>query len=179
MTDKTVACVTKTRITRGDATARKYRNIIRAELSNLGQGPFFCITMDTYRQARNNHWYEDSFGRQDERIAELCPELRKYQKWNLVGVRGPMHYKANACYWHSQAKQSASWDKGINPEYLNSTIVYGALPSDYQVVPFAMEWEELSAWLDARYDALMQAFRSDMRELFGAQLAPDALEAAH
>lgn len=180
-TDKVFAKIQKTRITgRFREGQGRHRHTVTAELHSLGgQAPYFSVTMDTYRQAGNGRWMEDSFGCQHDEVRRLFPSLAPYLRWHLVY---PMHYTANAAYW---AGLSPEWCKGgpndpPNREHFDSTTLWGALPGD-GAYPFGhpmddstMDRPMLAVLLAARLPALLALFRADMDRLFGAE-APEAL----
>lgn len=133
-TDKTFAKIEKTRITgRFREGQGRRRHTVTAELHSLaGQHPYFSITMDTYRQAGNGRWVEDTFGCQHDEVRRLFPALAPYLRWHLVSTDGPMHYVANAVYWAGLNKEWCKGGKGDPPnrEAFDETTLWGALPGD-------------------------------------------------
>lgn len=156
----TLAKVTKSRPFEGD--------IMRAiaVLEDLGHGPYFAITCDI----RTERGRDVGGGAMLEGIARTFPEtLGPYIKWHLVSFdRGPMHYEANALYWAGMSGYcDGEPNDPPNADHFRSTVVYGAVEGDTDTDPMELSADELSEWLRARYPALMQAFREDMRKLFG------------
>ena len=65
------------------------------------QDPYFAITADIHRIAKNGRKVWEAGGCLHEDIHRLFPSLRPLIKWHLFGkTKGPIHYKANARYWH-------------------------------------------------------------------------------
>lgn len=147
---------------------------IKAQLHDLGQGPYFSMTFDEY-EARGGRWRWCSGGAGVEQYREHFPEVRKYAKWHLVSVeRGPMHYIANALYWAG----CSGWCDGAKnspPHWDNlmSTIVWGGAPTDirdyeaFSQAFYQRDAVKLKALLNARFDGLMATFDAAMNELFG------------
>lgn len=134
------------------------------ELHDLGQGAYFSVTGEDRKVGRRI----DACGCMHDDIIRHFPEMEKYIKWHLVNVKsGPMHYIANSLYWAG----FSGWcdgkkDSPPNMDYLKSTCIYGALPSDKKTDLSKLNKEELTAWLNGRFDELIKAFDKDMKELF-------------
>lgn len=146
------------------------------------QDPYFSITGDIDRQARNNRWVEDSGGRIDEEIYRHFPSLRPFMKWNLVGPNGPMHYFENSKFWFEmvQGKHKQTPYEPDPIEGFRQSAVLGALPEDKtefrggvkdwsprQMMPdfFEQPWSAVREWLEGRLPALRAAWVVDMGEL--------------
>lgn len=133
---------------------------IRAEygLRKLGnQAPYFSITGEINRQARNGRWVEDSCGCLHDEIAKFFPKLKPLIKWHLTSTDGPMHYLANSKYWLGFGEYSER-----NLEHFKSTCIYGALPEDTLFAPELASWPETEAWLRARFPVLIERFKEEL-----------------
>lgn len=119
--------------------------------------------------------------RHDDRLIETCgciheqlrpvfPELENLFRWHLSFSDGPMHYFANAKFW---AGFSPTWPPADNPweqkfypanyDHLRSTIVWGALPLDTDVLE-DLNWEFLNALLYERLPKLVEQMRKDITD---------------
>lgn len=135
------------------------------------QAPHFSITMESERQARNNHWYEDGAGAAHDQIARRFPELARLIKWHSFAlVEGPMHYLANAKYWWEIArglKPLPKYTRGDPWAIFESTIVYGALPGEESGADAdrryaEVTWPKVEEWLRTRLPQLNAEFEADM-----------------
>ena len=128
-------------------------------LQDLGQGAYFSVTGELRKKG-----YDDceSCGMMHEEVKHYFPHMEKYLKWHLVNWNsGPMHYIANSLYWAGFTKwTAANWDN------FNSTCVFGSVDSDFSYNVESMTKDEVVTWLNNRYAKLMDAFYSDMEELF-------------
>ena len=70
----------------------------------------FAITATLAEKARNNPWYERSWGCQHDAVTRFFPELEPLLKWHLCSTDGPMHYVANSLY-HAKPipKEQGQW----------------------------------------------------------------------
>lgn len=132
------------------------------------QEPYFSLTGEIQRQARNNRWMEDSGGQLHDELIKHFPQLREIADWHLVSPAGPMHYIANAKYWLDV------WDnyqEGSEKPFdaFASTIVWGALPGETGCAALASKmtrrWGEVRDWLELRLPLLQRAFRNDMEAI--------------
>ena len=140
-----------------------------------GQDPYWSVTGEIQRKAKNDWWMEDSSGRVHGEIAKRFPELAPAIRWHLCGVpSGPMHYEANGLYWWehytgarlvdrcSMGQHRTSQEAG--EAYFKSTIVFGALPDD-KLPPVTTSNAGVRAWLQGRLPRLMEIFRADVDKL--------------
>lgn len=112
------------------------------------QPPYFSITADMSKGAHR------SIGCLHDEIRKYFPELSELIQWHLCDITGlPMHYFANAEYWFEQK----NWD------YVKSTIVFGALPSDMCYNVPNMTMEEFHSFLERRLPMLKVAFTECMK----------------
>jgi len=138
----------------------KYR--IRAEygLRKIGdQAPYFSITGEIDRQARNGRWVEDCGGCIHGEIAKLFPKLRPLIRWHLCSKKGPMHYLANSKYWFGVGEYSER-----NLDYFKSTCVYGAVEGDTEFDLENADWPAVETWLVERFPGLLDKFQEELRE---------------
>ena len=80
----------------------KHRIKVRAELVHLDGNisPYFSITGEVDRQAKNNRWMEESGGCIHDEIIKHFPQLQPLVDVHLSDDDGvPMHAYANAGYW--------------------------------------------------------------------------------
>ena len=158
----TLSQITKTR------TIGKTVYTAKAELVDLGQGPYFAMTLDVKEQRRNGRWIDVGGGTNHETIVHLFPELEQYIKWHLCHLdRGPWYYFADTLYWagfkgwtDGKPESPPKWD------YAKSTCVFGAAANE-TAMPDSEE--ALTLWLKARHPALMDALHAAMFTLFGPE----------
>lgn len=150
-----------------DDNGTRLRVTLVAQLHDLGQGPYFSLTHETYELV-GRRWREYSFGCGVEQWADHFPEVMPFAKWHLMSVKsGPMHYEANALYWAGHSGWCDGKDNSPpNETYLKSTIVYGSVAGDEDVDLMELDKEGLRQWLRNRFDPMMRAFDEDMRRLF-------------
>jgi hypothetical protein len=134
-----------------------------------GQDPYFSITSmltgdNGYRACGCLH---NDIRKHDSSLSPLI-------KWHLTSlVTGPMHYIANGMFWWERSLMSepkhaddltAIGDKAL--ENFKSTVVYGATFLDD--IDFdnrkSIDPEKIRAWMNLRFNELMQAFYHDLRE---------------
>lgn len=85
----------------------KYRIKVEAELIHRDGNtkPYFSITAQIDRKAKNNHWYFMCGGCIHDRIVEHFPELQPLIDVHLSDDDGtPMHAYSNASYWAGHSK---------------------------------------------------------------------------
>lgn len=144
------------------------------------QEPYFSITADIKRQAKNGRWVEDSCGCLHDEISKHVKKLAPLIKWHMVHLSGmPTHYTANAIYWAQKVHgisiyKSQSYDPDPMKAF-KSTVVFGAVETDNEQDILAMEsiTAQVTEWCEARREALNKAFLADM-ERFGCM--PDQAE---
>jgi len=85
---------------------QKHRIKVIAELHSIGdQQPYFSITGEVDRQAKNNRWMPFLSGCIHKEILEHFPELQPLVAVHLSDEEGvPMHAYANAAYWAGYTK---------------------------------------------------------------------------
>jgi hypothetical protein len=85
---------------------QKHRIKVIAEFHSLAnQAPYFSITGEVDRQAKNNRWMPFLSGCIHEEILEHFPELQPLVAVHLADQNGvPMHAYANAAYWAGYTK---------------------------------------------------------------------------
>lgn len=131
--------------------------VAKAELTDLGQGPYFSVTGELYQDkpvyGETYHpglgWMV-SCGMLHDDIREHLPALAPYLKWHLFNVhRGPMHYIANALYHLKNGDVDA----------FKETAVIGTVPGDD-------EWddhrEDMAQWLEGRLSYLIDTFDDEV-----------------
>ncbi len=149
---------------------------IRAEygLRTIGnQDPYVSVTAEIEYKSRNNRWCDQSFGCMHEAVAKHFPQLVPLIRWHLTSTKEPMYYIANGIYWFEKMAGRSKW--ALSPgefdptEAFKSTIVFGAVDGD-ELPPLTATNEEVTAWLEARRDKLMERMRADV-----ASVLPSAL----
>ena len=153
----------------------------KADITSLGnQHPYFSLTADIDRVARNGRRTEDSGGCLHDEIARRFPKLAKYIRWHLVSVDEPIHYLANSLYWAGlQGWTDGKSDSPPRLDYLKSTCQWdggdfilrllmgrGNKKNPINRIKAAI----LTAILNKRKAAVMAAFLHDMAELFGREV---------
>lgn len=133
----------------------------------------FSITGEIYIPGRRD---SEACGCLHDEIAARFPELAPYIRWHLTSTDGPMHYLANAIY---HAGFTLGMENARNLDHLKSTIVYGAVDSDLSIDLESLDAEQLLAFLDARFPALMQQFKADVNALFGSEVVTDVAAEAY
>ena len=85
---------------------QKHRIKVVAELHSLdGQTPYFSITGEVDRQAKNNRWMPFLSGCIHEEILQHFPQLQLLVDMHLSDEDGvPMHAYENAAYWAGHTK---------------------------------------------------------------------------
>jgi hypothetical protein len=85
---------------------QKHRIEVIAELHSLGgQAPYFSITGEVDRQAKNNRWMPFLSGCIHEEILQQFPQLKPLVDVHLSDKDGvPMHAYENAAYWAGYTK---------------------------------------------------------------------------
>jgi hypothetical protein len=151
--------------------------------------PYFSVTHEAYyrhkdKLGRWGRWREGSFGQGYEVYAKHFPEIAPYWHWHLCGVDAPMHYVANGLYWlgfgQYNGHQKDAWrgNPAQTPQQIfREHVRYGVLPEDANFDPDVMHvdpingeiysYDEAKEWLQDRLPALVEAFKADMRKLFG------------
>jgi hypothetical protein len=148
-------------------------------LEALGnQAPHFAITLDEYKHARVSERGWLAGGCQHEQVRIYFPELAPFIQWHLCSTEGPMHYIANAVFWHDchhgTQKYAKPGDREHAHTYLANTVVLGALPTDASLDDLLkMSRYELEDYLKARLPALLDAFKADMRRMALVKLGGD------
>jgi len=86
--------------------SQKHRIKVIAELHSLGgQEPYFSITGEVDRQAKNNRWMPFLSGCIHQEILEHFSNLQPLVAVHLSDEQGvPMHAYANAAYWAGYTK---------------------------------------------------------------------------
>jgi len=86
--------------------SQKHRIKVVAELHSLGgQTPYFSITGEVDRQAKNNRWMPFLSGCIHDEILQHFPQLQLLVDMHLSDEDGvPMHAYENAAYWAGQTK---------------------------------------------------------------------------
>lgn len=132
------------------------------------QAPYLSITVDEYRSNRVSQAGLLSSGIQHETVREVFPELAPLLAWHLAEDGKPMHYFANARYWHNMARgidyngHIATSFETIkrSPDAFAATVALGVLPDDPTLGSLmAMEWPEVQAILVGRVPAMRAAFK--------------------
>jgi hypothetical protein len=85
----------------------KHRIKVRAELVHLdgNSSPYFSITGEVDRQAKNNRWMQEKCGCIHDDIIKHFPKLQPLVDIHLSDENGvPMHAYANAGYWAGHCK---------------------------------------------------------------------------
>jgi hypothetical protein len=85
----------------------KYRIKVRADLIHRdgNKKPYFSITGEVDRRAKNNRWVCELAGAIHDEIAKRMPELAPLLLVHLADDNGvPMHAYENAGYWAGQTK---------------------------------------------------------------------------
>lgn len=85
----------------------KHRIKVRAELVHLegNASPYFSITGEVDRQAKNNRWMQEKCGCIHDDIIKHFPKLQPLVDIHLSDENGvPMHAYANAGYWAGHCK---------------------------------------------------------------------------
>ena len=133
---------------------QKHRIKVRAELVHRegNSNPYFSITGEVERRAKNNRWVFESGGCIHEEILKQLPELKPLVLVHLADENGvPMHAYENAGYWAGQTKY----------QQLDLNTLAGHLRIDQQeafemIEYIEMYWGELDAittpamaWKDA------------------------------
>lgn len=121
----------------------------------------FGITANIDCKAKNGHWKESSCGCLHEEIAKYFPKLTPFIKWHLMSTNEPLHYIENALYHAGLTK----YKEAKNEDYLKSTIIFGALESDYAVNWINLNKTELTERLQERLPLLVKEFRKAMESL--------------
>jgi hypothetical protein len=134
------------------------------------QEPYFSLTGEIERQARNNRWMGAGAGMVHEELVKHFPQLGEIVHWHLSSLVGPMHYIANAKYWWEDWTHGVGAFPRISPlRAFASTIAWGALPGEDSEAGLASEmtrpWYEVRDWLSARLTQLQRAFRNDMEAI--------------
>jgi hypothetical protein len=85
---------------------QKHRIKVIAELHSIGgQTPYFSVTGEVDRQAKNNRWMPFLSGCIHDEILQHFPQLQPLVDIHLSDENGvPMHAYANAGYWAGQTK---------------------------------------------------------------------------
>jgi hypothetical protein len=136
--------------------AKAFKHTVNYGLHQMGGNrlPHVSVTMDTYRQARNERWEEDSFGCQHEAVALIFPHVKPLIKWHLCDANGvPMHYVANGMFWWEYAtgrRVPGEYDRK-DQDYVQSfkdTVLYGTLPFyDLAFDPLAFSLKDIEGKL--------------------------------
>lgn len=161
----------------------RHRITATASLKHLkgNQYPYFGLTADIDRQAKNGRWVESGGGACHDEIAKYFHRtFAPFIKWHLVDYAAPMHYEANTLYWLG----FCGWRDGKpnsppNLDYAKSTCLYGVLESDYAFPFDSMIYDDnapeiinlnnkelVKEFLADRKAALKAAFFADMCRLF-------------
>lgn len=153
-------CKSKERVHRRKGV--NYRSTVNYRLDDhCGNGHnTFSITMDTYRQAKNGHWVEDTFGCQHDEVKKLFPALAPFVKWHLTSTDGPMHYIANTIYWAKVARGERECRETESPE---TALQYARETAIWPEATLAQLLDKKA--LMARHDGLMAEFKKDMESL--------------
>lgn len=135
------------------------------------QEPYFSLTGEIERQARNNRWMEDSGGQLHDELVKGFPQLGEIAHWHLTSPSGPMHYMATAKHWWEQwgPKGEGAFPRIKPLRAFASTIAWGALPGEDSEGALASAmtrpWGEVRDWLESRLPLLQHAFRNDMEAI--------------
>lgn len=144
--------------------------IATAQIHQLGnQEPYFSVTGSQYTTKRVSGepyhpglGYMESCGMLHDDVEEFVTELQPYLKWHLCSVlSGPMHYLANSVYHFKQGDY----------EFFESTAVIGALAEDSEYDWKTFSPSTINSMLTLRLPRLIQAFHSDMVQLFGEEVS--------
>lgn len=125
---------------------------------NGNNSSYVSITYESQVKNHRGRWVESSCGVvSKETVGELFPELLPLHRWHLASpVSGPMHYVANALYWHDWIHEKYTAEKSWDPtpekakENLKNQVVFGALETDSEFDIFNSSREELKDWLENR-----------------------------
>ncbi len=138
------------------------------------QKPYFSITGELQtREKIISRWREDSFGCLHESIMAAMPDLMPLIPFHLFSEDGPMHYLANASYWHDIANfRTKPYQADPLPakafENFKSLVLWGILSDDTDEVFEDMKHAKgyiVENWLKERLPKLQVLFNETM-ELF-------------
>lgn len=183
MNDKVYA--SKTAVKRGPEKGVRREAVIELH-SWSGQPAHFSMIYDEYYYGHNvsggypglNFWQK------------YFPEWVKYDKWHSVHVeKGPWYYIENSMYWLGRRGwRNRRPDSPPNLDHFKSTVRWGEVASDAEMDPASLVYDnlaesnlddyEVAQILANRFPALMDAFYTDMIELFGAEAVNAAREDA-
>ena len=132
----------------------KYRMKVTAELVHLdgNKKPYFSITGEVHRRAKNNRWVWELGGAIHDEIAKQMPQLAPLLLVHLADDNGvSMHAFENAGYWAGESKYQ-TLDLAMLAKHLRVTQPIAQDMLDY----IAHYWGELDtvttptmAWQDA------------------------------
>lgn len=162
------------------------RVTIELKLYSLGgrQDAYFSVSGEVrskYARRDSDPW---ACGQVQDRYARHFAEVRRYNKWHLTSVDGPMHYKANALYWFDKYLAGGDRDRYSNHSaeeclrFAASTAVWGALEGETLDELAELSRAKFAEALDERLPRLMAKFYADMAELFGEDAIFSALQHA-
>lgn len=174
--------------------ARRY--VVQARIDHLegNSQPYFAITGDIYEKGPGGGWVDVGGGAIGEEAEKIIPALKGMDKWHLFGTEdGPMHYEGNAVYRWEIATGRRPFKYGDRDRYtkeerdkearhLYDTILFGTA-LDHDTFNPLTEWpiastpeqrgkqkQEFIEWLHRRLPVVMEAFRADMKKIFGTGL---------
>ena len=159
-----------------------YEITAKAKITSLkNQYPYFSLTVDINRVARNGRRVGDSGGCLRDEIKKHFPKLEKYIRWHLVSVDEPKHYIANSLYWAGlqgwtddkedspprldYLKSTCKWDDDDDGDDLPLRLLMGR--GDKNSLINRSKAANLTKLLNKRKITVMSTFLRDMAELFG------------
>ena len=130
------------------------------------QAPYMSVTAEEHTRTTrltDRTWL--SGGMLHTEVLEVFPELAALVQWHLATDGIPMHYLANAKYWHDIAnclvRVTKFEDWKLAPERFASTALLGILPSDRSADELLiLPWSNVQYILADRMPALREAYRA-------------------
>jgi hypothetical protein len=124
----------------------KHRIKVRAELVHLegNSSPYFSITGEVDRQAKNNRWMQEKCGCIHDDIIKHFPQLQPLVDVHLSDEDGvPMHAYANAGYWAGHCKIQPEKDTEMLAKHLRISPKLADDMMDY-IINFWGEFDEIT-----------------------------------
>lgn len=185
MTTPEFAFVCAPRVTRRNLEGKPIE-VVRATIRYVRGGnalPYLSITGDIFDRHRRPHeeriefagyvWRTASSGAVHDDIERAYVELRPFLRWHLANQEGPMHFQANARYYHRTLSEGAP----ISFETLTRTLqmrrgmrhtlLLGHYPEDPELDTL-LEYaaDEFESWLVERHPRLCASFAEDLEKLY-------------
>jgi hypothetical protein len=134
-------------------------------LHKLGdQAPYCSLTGEEYSSSVPTDRNMLSCGQIRCALLVAFPELKAFARWHLCTDGTPMHYIANAKYWHEMANGKVK-RRAYDPEpraTFEEHCLIGAIVDLSASDLLAMPWERCEDELESRVPALRAAFKSEV-----------------